>query len=148
VLTRTTRLLLAPRRFVVKRSTPSHYDTKTVLCLNLSRDVQEQAVEFQKGLSGRQGFNLTNHPTTCLVIAMHRLDYDFYYYKCIVDDEWRCAPDQSTVTDIEARIKNSIGVTDVRLYTGDREFEMNKRIPNRYMSGQRFHLQVTPIFWG
>ena len=64
---------------------------------------------------------------------MHRSGNDFTYihnlkrgkhaFKFIVDDEWRFAPDQPTVADIEGRINNFIDVTDFKAYTGDREFE-------------------------
>jgi 5'-AMP-activated protein kinase regulatory beta subunit len=64
---------------------------------------------------------------------MHRSGNDFTYihnlrrgkhaFKFIVDDEWRFAPDQPTVADIEGRINNFIDVTDFKAYTGDTEFE-------------------------
>jgi 5'-AMP-activated protein kinase regulatory beta subunit len=67
---------------------------------------------------------------------MHRSGNDFTYihnlkrgkhaFKFIVDDEWRFAPDQPTVADIEGRINNFIDVTDFSAYTGDREFEVEK----------------------
>ena len=67
---------------------------------------------------------------------MHRSGNDFTYihnlkrgkhaFKFIVDDEWRFAPDQPTVADIEGRINNFIDVTDFKAYTGDREFEKEK----------------------
>lgn len=66
-------------------------------------------------------------------IPMHRSGNDFSYihnlrrgkhaFKFIVDDEWRFAPDQPTVADIEGRINNFIDVTDFKAYTGDTEFE-------------------------
>ncbi|KAL3911956.1 MAG: hypothetical protein SGILL_007078, partial [Bacillariaceae sp.] len=69
-------------------------------------------------------------------IPMHRSGNDFTYihnlkrgkhaFKFIVDDEWRFAPDQPTVADIEGRINNFIDVTDFKAYTGDREFEKEK----------------------
>mmetsp|Transcript_12554 Transcript_12554/g.35638 ORF Transcript_12554/g.35638 Transcript_12554/m.35638 type:complete len:327 (-) Transcript_12554:132-1112(-) len=69
-------------------------------------------------------------------IPMHRSGNDFTYihnlkrgkhaFKFIVDDEWRFAPDQPTVADIEGRINNFIDVTDFKPYTGDREFEKEK----------------------
>ena len=56
-------------------------------------------------------------------IPMHRSGNDFTYihnlkrgkhaFKFIVDDEWRFAPDQPTVADIEGRINNFIDVTDL-----------------------------------
>ena len=69
-------------------------------------------------------------------IPMHRSGNDFTYihnlrrgkhaFKFIVDDEWRFAPDQPTVADIEGRINNFIDVTDFKAYTGDRDFERDK----------------------
>lgn len=69
-------------------------------------------------------------------IPMHRSGNDFTYihnlkrgkhaFKFIVDDEWRFAPDQPTVADIEGRINNFIDVTTFKAYTGDKEFEHEK----------------------
>jgi 5'-AMP-activated protein kinase regulatory beta subunit len=69
-------------------------------------------------------------------IPMHRSGNDFTYihnlkrgkhaFKFIVDDEWRFAPDQPTVADIEGRINNFIDVTDFKAYTGDKEFEKER----------------------
>jgi len=60
---------------------------------------------------------------------MHRSGNDFTYihnlkkgkhaFKFIVDDEWRFAPDQPTVADIEGRINNFMDVSDFVAYTGD-----------------------------
>jgi len=64
---------------------------------------------------------------------MHRSGNDFTYihnltkgkhaYKFIVDDEWRFAPDQPTVADVEGRVNNFIDVAAFRPYTGDDEDE-------------------------
>jgi 5'-AMP-activated protein kinase regulatory beta subunit len=69
-------------------------------------------------------------------IPMHRSGNDFTYihnlkrgkhaFKFIVDDEWRFAPDQPTVADIEGRINNFIDVTEFKPYTGDKDFEKEK----------------------
>jgi 5'-AMP-activated protein kinase regulatory beta subunit len=69
-------------------------------------------------------------------IPMHRSGNDFTYihnlkrgkhaFKFIVDNEWRFAPDQPTVADIEGRVNNFVDVTDFKPYTGDREFEREK----------------------
>lgn len=69
-------------------------------------------------------------------IPMHRSGNDFTYihnlkrgkhaFKFIVDDEWRFAPDQPTVADIEGRINNFIDVTGFKAYTGDKEFETER----------------------
>ena len=69
-------------------------------------------------------------------IPMHRSGNDFTYihnlkrgkhaFKFIVDDEWRFAPDQPTVADIEGRINNFIDVTAFKPYTGDKDFEKEK----------------------
>lgn len=65
-------------------------------------------------------------------IPMHRSGNDFSYvhnlkrgkhaFKFIVDDEWRFAPDQPTVADIEGRINNFIDVTEFSPYVGDDNF--------------------------
>merc|ERR1719261_1531119 len=69
-------------------------------------------------------------------IPMHRSGNDFTYihnlkrgkhaFKFIVDDEWRFAPDQPTVADIEGRINNFIDVTEFKAYRGDKEFETER----------------------
>jgi 5'-AMP-activated protein kinase regulatory beta subunit len=66
-------------------------------------------------------------------IPMHRSGNDFTYihnlpkgkhaFKFIVDDEWRYAPDQPTVADVEGRINNFIDVNDFVPYHGDSDFE-------------------------
>mmetsp|Transcript_56822 Transcript_56822/g.112227 ORF Transcript_56822/g.112227 Transcript_56822/m.112227 type:complete len:157 (-) Transcript_56822:312-782(-) len=66
---------------------------------------------------------------------MHRSGNDFTYihnlkqgkhaFKFIVDDEWRFAPDQPTVADIEGRINNFIDVSDFVAYTGDANYLEN-----------------------
>jgi hypothetical protein len=62
-------------------------------------------------------------------IPMHRSGNDFTYvhnlkrgkhaFKFVVDDEWRFAPDQPTIADVEGRINNFIDVSDFSPYTGD-----------------------------
>lgn len=47
-------------------------------------------------------------------------------FKFIVDDEWRFAPDQPTVADIEGRVNNFIDVSDFVGYTGEENFESNR----------------------
>jgi Glycogen recognition site of AMP-activated protein kinase len=69
-------------------------------------------------------------------IPMHRSGNDFTYihdlkkgkhaFKFIVDDEWRFAPDQPTVADIEGRVNNFIDVSDFTAYTGEDDFEQNR----------------------
>ncbi len=76
-------------------------------------------------------------------IPMHRSGNDFTYvhnlkrgkhaFKFIVDDEWRFAPDQPTIADIEGRINNFIDVTDFAPYTGDDNFfekSKERKIPD------------------
>ena len=70
-------------------------------------------------------------------IPMHRSGNDFAYihnlkkgkhaFKFIVDDEWRFAPDQPTVADIEGRINNFIDVSDFKAYTGDDNYLLEKQ---------------------
>jgi 5'-AMP-activated protein kinase regulatory beta subunit len=69
-------------------------------------------------------------------IPMHRSGNDFTYihnlkrkkhaFKFIVDDEWRHAPDQPTVADMDGRINNFIDVTSFKPYTGDKDFGKEK----------------------
>ena len=53
---------------------------------------------------------------------IHNLKKGKHAFKFVVDDEWRFAPDQPTVADIEGRINNFIDVTDFDAYTGDENF--------------------------
>lgn len=73
-------------------------------------------------------------------IPMHRSGNDFTYihnlkkgkhaFKFIVDDEWRFAPDQQTIADIEGRINNFIDVSDFKAYTGEDDFMDPKALPD------------------
>jgi hypothetical protein len=70
-------------------------------------------------------------------IPMHRSGNDFTYvhnlkrgkhaFKFIVDDEWRYAPDQPTIADVEGRINNFIDVSDFVPYTGDDTFFLKSK---------------------
>lgn len=70
-------------------------------------------------------------------IPMHRSGNDFTYvhnlkrgkhaFKFIVDDEWRYAPDQPTIADVEGRINNFIDVSDFSPYTGDDAFFLKSK---------------------
>lgn len=69
-------------------------------------------------------------------IPMHRSGNDFTYihnlkkgkhaFKFIVDDEWRFAPDQPIVADVEGRINNFIDVSDFDAYVGDEQFLLKR----------------------
>lgn len=84
-------------------------------------------------------------------IPMHRSGNDFTYihnlkrgkhaFKFIVDDEWRFAPDQPTVADIDGRINNFIDVTDFKPYTGDKSFEQEKNAAYYSRPRKRDHPQ-------
>lgn len=84
-------------------------------------------------------------------IPMHRSGNDFTYihdlkkgkhaFKFIVDDEWRFAPDQPTVADIEGRVNNFIDVSDFTAYTGEDDFEQNSRSK---AEGDDLYSQFTP----
>jgi hypothetical protein len=76
-------------------------------------------------------------------IPMHRSGNDFTYvhnlpkgkhaYKFIVDDEWRFAPDQETIADVEGRINNYIDISGFAPYTGDDHFfqkSKERKIPD------------------
>ena len=77
-------------------------------------------------------------------LPMHRSGNDFTYvhnlsrgkhaFKFIVDDEWRFAPDQPTIADIEGRINNFIDVSDFTPYTGDENFfekSKDRKVPEQ-----------------
>ena len=53
---------------------------------------------------------------------VHNLSRGKHAYKFIVDDEWRFAPDQPTVADVEGRINNFIDVSEFAPYVGDIAF--------------------------
>jgi hypothetical protein len=65
-------------------------------------------------------------------LPMHKSGNDFTYvhnlkrgkhaFKFIVDDEWRFAPDQPTIADVEGHINNFIDVTEFIPYVGDEKF--------------------------
>ena len=86
-------------------------------------------------------------------IPMHRSGNDFTYvhnlkrgkhaFKFIVDDEWRFAPDQPTIADIEGRINNFIDVSEFTPYTGDDNFfEKSKE---RKIPEQDFRQQIPDL---
>mmetsp|Transcript_25344 Transcript_25344/g.76126 ORF Transcript_25344/g.76126 Transcript_25344/m.76126 type:complete len:271 (-) Transcript_25344:16-828(-) len=85
---------------------------------------------------GRQVFVTGTFNNWDKQIPMHRSGNDFTYihnlkkgkhaFKFVVDDEWRFAPDQPTVADIEGRINNFIDVTDFDAYTGDENFLLRR----------------------
>lgn len=97
----------------------------------------------------RPHLKLTFCLVSCLVVSlwigalfeiqMHRSGNDFTYihnlkkgkhaFKFIVDDEWRYAPDQPTVADIEGRINNFIDVSDFEAYTGDDDYLTRREAP-------------------
>lgn len=61
-----------------------------------------------------------------------------------MDDEWRFAPDQPTVADIDGRINNFIDVSDFVAYSGDESYLSTQHSKNLRMEGQSllasFHL--------
>lgn len=99
----------------------------------LSLDDDQVPTVFRWEHGGRQVYITGTFNGWSRQIPMHRSGNDFTYihnlkrgkhaFKFIVDDEWRFAPDQATVADIEGRINNFIDVSDFRAYTGDRNFE-------------------------
>jgi hypothetical protein len=70
-------------------------------------------------------------------IPMHRSGNDFTYvhnlkrgkhaFKFIVDDEWRFAPDQPTIADVEGQINNFIDVSEFVPYVGDDNFFLKSK---------------------
>jgi len=95
-------------------------------------DEEDVPTVFRWEHGGRQVFVTGTFNDWTAQIPMHRSGNDFTYihnlkkgkhaFKFIVDDEWRFAPDQPTVADIEGRINNFIDVTDFDAYTGDENF--------------------------
>ena len=95
-------------------------------------DEEEVPTVFRWEHGGRQVFVTGTFNDWTAQIPMHRSGNDFTYihnlkkgkhaFKFVVDDEWRFAPDQPTVADIEGRINNFIDVTDFDAYTGDENF--------------------------
>lgn len=83
-------------------------------------------VVFTWSHSGRQVYITGTFNSWQEQIPMFRSGNDFTYihnltrgkhvYKFIVDDEWRFAPDQPTVADVEGNINNYIDVTDFQPY--------------------------------
>jgi hypothetical protein len=71
----------------------------------------------------RERKNTLNEPIPHLVDIYKQGKHAF---KFIVDDEWRFAPDQPTVADIEGRINNFIDVSDFVQYTGDDNYLANQ----------------------
>lgn len=76
-------------------------------------------------------------------IPMHRSGNDFTYvhnlkkgkhaFKFVVDDEWRYAPDQPTIADVDGQINNFIDVSDFVPYVGDENFfqkSKERKIPD------------------
>eukprot|EP00611_Tribonema_gayanum_P024042 TRINITY_DN5204_c0_g3_i1.p2 TRINITY_DN5204_c0_g3~~TRINITY_DN5204_c0_g3_i1.p2 ORF type:complete len:178 (+),score=52.86 TRINITY_DN5204_c0_g3_i1:170-703(+) len=100
------------------------------------KDEDEEAVVptvFRWEHGGRQVYITGTFNNWEKQIPMHRSGNDFTYihdlkrgkhaFKFIVDDEWRFAPDQPTVADIEGRVNNFIDVSEFEAYTGDDDFE-------------------------
>jgi len=104
---------------------------KNVDFVTLDDDTVPTVFRWEHG--GRQVYITGTFNGWSRQIPMHRSGNDFTYihnlkrgkhaFKFIVDDEWRFAPDQPTVADIEGRINNFIDVSDFKAYTGDKNFE-------------------------
>lgn len=86
-------------------------------------------------------------------IPMHRSGNDFTYvhnlkrgkhaFKFIVDDEWRYAPDQPTIADVEGRINNFIDVSDFQPYTGDDAFFVKSK--DRKIGDEEFKQNIPDL---
>jgi len=110
---------------------PSGLSGAPIDLLSLDDDTVPTVFRWEHG--GRQVYITGTFNGWSRQIPMHRSGNDFTYihnlkrgkhaFKFIVDDEWRFAPDQPTVADIEGRINNFIDVSDFRAYTGDKNFE-------------------------
>ena len=88
-------------------------------------------------------------------IPMHKSGNDFTYvhnlkrgkhaFKFIVDDEWRFAPDQPTIADVEGHINNFIDVSEFIPYVGDDKFfdkSKGKRLPSIQIFAHWFILLI------
>mmetsp|Transcript_3424 Transcript_3424/g.10588 ORF Transcript_3424/g.10588 Transcript_3424/m.10588 type:complete len:203 (-) Transcript_3424:105-713(-) len=103
----------------------------------VSEDEDEVPTVFRWEHGGRQVYVTGTFNNWQRQIPMHRSGNDFTYihnlkkgkhaFKFIVDDEWRFAPDQPTVADVEGRINNFIDVSDFDAYTGDDNFLLQRR---------------------
>lgn len=108
-----------------------HLNLNSAELISLDDDTVPTVFRWEHG--GRQVYITGTFNGWSRQIPMHRSGNDFTYihnlkrgkhaFKFIVDDEWRFAPDQPTVADIEGRINNFIDVSDFQAYTGDRHFE-------------------------
>lgn len=108
-----------------------HLNLNSTELMSLDDDTVPTVFRWEHG--GRQVYITGTFNGWSRQIPMHRSGNDFTYihnlkrgkhaFKFIVDDEWRFAPDQPTVADIEGRINNFIDVSDFQAYTGDRHFE-------------------------
>lgn len=108
-----------------------HLNPNSTELMSLDDDTVPTVFRWEHG--GRQVYITGTFNGWSRQIPMHRSGNDFTYihnlkrgkhaFKFIVDDEWRFAPDQPTVADIEGRINNFIDVSDFQAYTGDRHFE-------------------------
>jgi 5'-AMP-activated protein kinase regulatory beta subunit len=116
--------------------TPSKESLQLTLASLAAADDDTVPTVFRWEHGGRQVYITGTFNGWSRQIPMHRSGNDFTYihnlkrgkhaFKFIVDDEWRFAPDQPTVADIDGRINNFIDVTDFKAYTGDKDFEREK----------------------
>lgn len=137
--TRTTTNLSNPTAaHAVPASVPAQQPSKYTLDIAALSATEDDTVPtvFRWEHGGRQVYITGTFNGWSRQIPMHRSGNDFTYihnlkrgkhaFKFIVDDEWRFAPDQPTVADIDGRINNFIDVTDFKAYTGDKDFEREK----------------------
>ena len=75
---------------------------------------------------------------------IHNLRRGKHAFKFIVDDEWRFAPDQPTVADIEGTINNFIDVSDFCAYTGSSTFFADEEAKRSRTNSKRQFGQVVP----
>ncbi len=76
-------------------------------------------------------YSSTNH--NFHLHLQHNLKKGKHAFKFIVDDEWRFAPDQPTVSDVEGRVSNFIDVSEFQPYIGDDHFfekSKERKIPD------------------
>lgn len=110
-------------------------DAEAAAC-EVEEELEEVPTVFRWEHGGRQVYVTGTFNNWDKQIPMHRSGNDFTYihnlkkgkhaFKFIVDNEWRFAPDQPTVADVEGRINNYIDVSEFDAYTGDENFLLRR----------------------
>lgn len=117
---------------VVQQNQPAVQEEEVYSNFSTEQDSQSVPTVFKWEHGGKHVYITGTFNNWSKQIPMHRSGNDFTYvhnlkrgkhaYKFIVDDEWRYAPDQPTIADVEGQINNFIDVADFVPYTGDENF--------------------------